>query len=346
MTIDQLFISPAHNFFGHHGQPAGEAPALAVDAIECVAGRGLRGDRFFDHAPDHKGQITLFAAEIFEELQKTFALPEAQPAALRRNALVRGADLNALIGVEFTVQGVRLIGVEECRPCYWMDRVLAPGTEHWLRGRGGLRCRILTDGVIRCESHLRMRWEGAVLAGGRSRRMGRDKAALVVAGEPLWQRQLRVLREAGAARASLVRAIDQTVFNDSAPALRDQMHGIGPLGGLHAALSASGEPFVGVLAIDLPGIEAAWFQMLRSRCTPGIGVIARSGDRFEPLAALYPRDALALVERQIAASDFRLQSLVAQLVAAGQLRVIELSAEQQARFANWNCPADLPKIAC
>jgi MOSC domain-containing protein YiiM len=149
MTIDQLFISPAHNFFGHHGRPPGETATLTVDAVECVAGRGLRGDRFFDHQPDYKGQVTLFAAEVFAELCQQFRIGGANPAALRRNAVVRGADLNTLIGSEFSVQGVRLFGVEECRPCHWMDRALAAGAEAWLRGRGGLRCRILSGGWLR-----------------------------------------------------------------------------------------------------------------------------------------------------------------------------------------------------
>ena len=60
-----------------------------------------------------------------------------------------GGTKNALIGQEFFVQDVRLVGVEECRPCYWMDRALAAGAESWLRGRGGLRCRILSGGWLR-----------------------------------------------------------------------------------------------------------------------------------------------------------------------------------------------------
>jgi hypothetical protein len=47
------------------------------------------------------------------------------------------------------VQGVRFFGTEECRPCYWMDGVFAPGAQEFLRGRGGLRARILTDGCLR-----------------------------------------------------------------------------------------------------------------------------------------------------------------------------------------------------
>ena len=56
-----------------------------------------------------------------------------------RNAFVRGVDLPALIGQQFEVQGVRFEGVEESRPCHWMNAALGPGAEEWLRGRAGLR---------------------------------------------------------------------------------------------------------------------------------------------------------------------------------------------------------------
>lgn len=149
LSIDRLFVSPGHNFVGHHGRPAGRHPMIEVDAVECVAGRGLRGDRFFDHRPDFKGQVTLFAAEVFAELRSAFDLPAAHPSVLRRNVLVEGVDLPRLVGRAFTVQAVTLEGVEECRPCYWMDTVIGPGAERWLHGRGGLRCRILNDGCLR-----------------------------------------------------------------------------------------------------------------------------------------------------------------------------------------------------
>ena len=150
--VEQLFISPGHNFFGHHGQPAGEHPIVTVDELECVAGRGIRGDRFFDFKQDYKGQITFFAMEVLEKLRVELNLPQAQPRATRRNVFVRGANLNLLVGKQFEVQGVRFVGVEECKPCHWMNAALCPGAEEWLRGHGGLRCRILTDGDLRRET--------------------------------------------------------------------------------------------------------------------------------------------------------------------------------------------------
>lgn len=151
IEICQLFISPGHNFFGHHDQPAGLNPTVEVDAIECLAGRGIRGDRFLDFKENYKGQITFFSMEVFDALCRELGLLNASCGATRRNVFVRGVDLNSLIGAEFEIQGVRFAGSEHCKPCHWMDVALGPGAEAWLQGRGGLRARILTDGVLKRE---------------------------------------------------------------------------------------------------------------------------------------------------------------------------------------------------
>lgn len=148
MNLRHFYISPGHNYFGHYGQPAGEHPTIEVEEVECVTGSGIRGDRFFDYKEDYKGQITFFAAEVFAELCKHLELRERSPADLRRNILTAGIDLNTLIGQEFEIQGVRFYGTRECTPCYWMDQAYAPGTEAFLKGRGGLRAKILTTGTL------------------------------------------------------------------------------------------------------------------------------------------------------------------------------------------------------
>jgi MOSC domain-containing protein YiiM len=152
IRVSHLFISPGHNFVGHHGRPPGEHPIVETVAIECVAGRGVRGDRYFDYKKNYKGQITFFSTDVFERLQQELNLPTARPESTRRNVFVSGADLNALVGKEFEIQGIRFAGVEECRPCYWMDSALGPGAENWLQGRGGLRAAVLSDGVLRRDS--------------------------------------------------------------------------------------------------------------------------------------------------------------------------------------------------
>lgn len=149
ICVCHLFVSPGHNYFGHHGQPAGTHPIRELAQAECVAGHGIRGDRFFDFKENYKGQITFFSMEIFDALRRELNLPDAAPAATRRNAFVRGVDLNTLIGTTFEIQGVRFEGVCECKPCYWMNSALGPGAEAWLQGRGGLRGRILTNGLLK-----------------------------------------------------------------------------------------------------------------------------------------------------------------------------------------------------
>jgi MOSC domain-containing protein YiiM len=148
VEICHLYISRGHNFFGHHGREPDDHPAIEVPSIECVAGHGIRGDRFFDYQEDYKGQITLFALEVFDELCDALELQGCSPALVRRNVMTRDVDLNELIGKDFEVQGVRFRGTGECRPCYWMNRAIAPGAEEFLKGRGGLRARILNDGIL------------------------------------------------------------------------------------------------------------------------------------------------------------------------------------------------------
>ena len=150
MRIEHLIISADHNYFGHHGKPAGASPILPLDTIECVTGRGIRGDRFFDYKPDYKGQITFFAMEVFERICAELGVRDVPVTAVRRNVFTRGVELNTLVGREFVLHGVRFFGAEECRPCYWMDQAVAPGMEMRLRGVGGLRARILSDGTLRC----------------------------------------------------------------------------------------------------------------------------------------------------------------------------------------------------
>jgi MOSC domain-containing protein YiiM len=148
MIIRQIFISPGHNYFGHYNKPPGDHPLIGQTRVECVAGHGIRGDRFYDYRDDYIGQVTFFSADIFEKLGQAFDLTNKSPGALRRNVVVSDVDLNSLIGVDFEIQGVQFRGTKHCSPCHWMDQAIAPGAEKWLAGNGGLRAQILSDGFI------------------------------------------------------------------------------------------------------------------------------------------------------------------------------------------------------
>ena len=148
--IRHLFISAGHNYFGQHGKPPGEHPIIEVARIQCVAGQGIAGDRFFGFKSPYKGQITFFEEEVYQDLCLQLGVWDRGPEVFRRNVITRGVRLNELIGAEFEIQGVRLFGHEECRPCYWMDLAFTTGTEDALKGRGGLRAEILADGYLTC----------------------------------------------------------------------------------------------------------------------------------------------------------------------------------------------------
>jgi len=79
-----------------------------------------------------------------------FSQPELSSSLFRRNLIVRGIDLAEWVGKRFRFQGVEFEASEECKPCYWMDEAVAPGAEEFLKAnfRGGLRARILSDGVL------------------------------------------------------------------------------------------------------------------------------------------------------------------------------------------------------
>lgn len=147
--IREIFLSTGHDFVGRHGKGRLNHGIEKVDTVECVAGSGLVGDRYFDHKSDFKGQITFFDWAVFQKIQNDFDLPNLDPALFRRNVLTEGVDLNTLIGERFTLQGIEFEGSEECRPCYWMDESIKPGVHEALKGCGGLRARIQTSGTLR-----------------------------------------------------------------------------------------------------------------------------------------------------------------------------------------------------
>ena len=153
MRVTRIFLCSEHVYVGHYGRPAGTSPMAEVGRAQAVAGRGLVGDRYFGKEEGHRAQVTLFAEETWLRLRREFGRDDRGPGVFRRNLLVSGADLNALVGARFEVQGVALEGSEYCKPCFWMDEAFAPGAfaalTEWKAG--GLRARILSDGWIAAE---------------------------------------------------------------------------------------------------------------------------------------------------------------------------------------------------
>jgi molybdopterin synthase catalytic subunit len=147
----EIWISPGNDFRGHHGMARGDHGIASVAEVQCVAGMGLRGDRYFGYKADFKGQVTFFDADAVDAVRQQFKRPDLSGGVFRRNIIVRGVTLSAWVGQRFRFQGIEFEGSEECKPCYWMDAAVAPGVEAFLetRFRGGLRARVLCDGTLR-----------------------------------------------------------------------------------------------------------------------------------------------------------------------------------------------------
>lgn len=187
---------------------------------------------------------------------------------------------------------------------------------------------------------------GAVLAGGRSVRMGTDKAALTVAGECLLARQLRLLVEAGVGEriVSIAPTSNRPVLPgpEAVRCVVDREPGLGPLAGLESCLAVSRADLLLVVAVDLPALSADLLRRLIAAATPAWGVVPQRQSRYEPLVAVYPRCALAEVSARIARGELALQSLARAGIAGGWLRPWAVAAADEACFTNWNTPEDLP----
>jgi molybdopterin-guanine dinucleotide biosynthesis protein A len=186
-----------------------------------------------------------------------------------------------------------------------------------------------------------MLFSAVILAGGKSRRMGQDKAWLEVEGQPLIRRQIELARSVGAAEVFISGRADCDYSALDCPVLRDAFPNAGPLAGIERALHVATSPLLLVLAVDLPRLTTPVLRDLLSHCTPHAGAIPRIKEQIEPLVAFYPRAAhkiavARLSEAKNAVRDF------AQDCVNEQLAVFtDLPAETHGGFRNWNSPTEL-----
>jgi MOSC domain-containing protein YiiM len=150
IRIHHIFTSPAHNYFTRKKFDVGENEDISHTSIELQVGKGLQGDRF-EHS---KYPITLFSLEVAQEVCSLLEL-ELDVKLFRRNIIVSGVkDLNELIGKEFHIGNTAFEGVAHCPPCPWMNAVMKKGAYALMRGRGGLRVRVIKSGTLTLGTHL------------------------------------------------------------------------------------------------------------------------------------------------------------------------------------------------
>lgn len=137
-----------------HIAPESEVEVKPVDEVEAVAGRGLRGDRYFNgtgtfyETVDQGRDLTLIEAEAIAAIEREAAV-ELSPGSHRRNVTTRNVALNHLVGERFRVGTVRCEGIRLCEPCSHLESLTQPGVREALVHRGGLRADILDGGTLR-----------------------------------------------------------------------------------------------------------------------------------------------------------------------------------------------------
>ncbi len=166
-----------------------------------------------------------------------------------------------------------------------------------------------------------MTFAALLLAGGESRRMGRDKATMEFDGRPLWERQLEVLRRLRSEKIFVSARTSPAWLPDDVALLLDDEPSRGPMSGLAKALAAIGTTHLIVLAVDMPFMTAGEFERLLELATESCGVVPLIGDRAEPLAAIYPATAAADFQGALAGSDRSLQPIVRRLAEVGKVKL-------------------------
>lgn len=185
-----------------------------------------------------------------------------------------------------------------------------------------------------------MNFSAVILAGGKSSRMGRDKAWLEVGGQTLLARQIGLAREIGVTEVSISGRADADYSSFGCRVLEDKFSDAGPLAGIERALDAVKATLLLVLAVDLPQMNAESLLRLAAGCSETCGAIPRLANRIESLAAFYPKPAHALAATRLARGAFAVKDFADHCVQSGLARFVEFDAREAPQFANWNSPAD------
>jgi molybdopterin-guanine dinucleotide biosynthesis protein A len=191
-----------------------------------------------------------------------------------------------------------------------------------------------------------MKTLAAVLfAGGESRRMGHDKATLTLNGEPLWSRQIRILRELHPAQLMISARNKPDWSPDGIEVILDGPPSHGPLSGLVAAFERIQTSHLLVLAVDLPQVTSAHLQKLWTLAEPGIGIIPQNEESVEPLCAIYPvecagvaRDALSKGE------DVSLGGIIRTLAAQNRVCFYGVTQVESPLYQNINTPEQWKQV--
>jgi molybdopterin-guanine dinucleotide biosynthesis protein A len=204
-----------------------------------------------------------------------------------------------------------------------------------------LFCRTVTDFAETSSMDQKPSRAAFILTGGRSSRMGTDKALLNFGAQTLIERALTVVATV-CTQVAIVG--DPAKFSCCGTVIEDVYRGAGPLAGIHAALLQSSAELNLMLAVDMPFVSQALLEFLFA-CAAGTGALVtvpRTGRGFQPLCAVYRTDFATAAERALRAGKNKIDAVFAGL----PIRVVEDNELEAAGFSvrlflNVNTPEDL-----
>jgi molybdopterin-guanine dinucleotide biosynthesis protein A len=189
-----------------------------------------------------------------------------------------------------------------------------------------------------------MTFDAVILAGGKSTRMGRDKALIQVNGQTLLARQIELAWQAGASEIFISGRPDTDYSEFRCRILKDEFPHAGPLAGIERALGTTTRQLLLVLAVDLPGMKANLLRTLLAACSENHGAIPCIGGEIEPLAAFYPKMAHSLSLQLLAQNIFAVKRFTEACVQSRLAKFIDLPADHAECFVNWNTPDALAQL--
>ncbi len=192
--------------------------------------------------------------------------------------------------------------------------------------------------INKASEAIRESYTAVLVAGGRSTRMGHDKAGLIIDGVPLWRRQLAILRALDAADLLISGRRDGPYKAAGVEIVEDITPEAGPMGALEAVLVAARTPFVIVLGVDMPGMHPAFLQTLMSM---GTSVVPTRRGAYEPMAAVYGKALAPMLAAAMRSGDHSMQPFIRAVVEAGLAVAHPVGPAEFPLFKNVNWPGDL-----
>lgn len=183
-----------------------------------------------------------------------------------------------------------------------------------------------------------------LFVGGESRRMGADKATLMIDEEPLWSRQLKTLRNLRPNELLISARVPPAWAPSDIEVVLDEPPSQGPLSGLTAALKRMRSTHLLALAIDLPEMTTGHLAELWQLARPGVGVVPQWGSYSEPLAAIYPVASVSIAKSALATGRLSLQPLIENLLEQQMACIYPISSEDRRFYCNVNSPDDFSRL--